>query len=213
MSLLPHTELEPLHNRRYETQTYLIDDTSLLVRGALSDTKPPGLFVLDDPEPLEIHQMHLEFVVDLTTYEITDAGVEFATNPFDECPKIADHYKKLIGLSVARGFGRKVRELFGGPNGCAHTTALLQAMAPAVIQSGWSLSVHQARQAGIAPGQSEGERRELQVERNLNTCHVWADGGEKIELGRKGKLEGEIPCQIVDRLQELDRDPNEWFDR
>lgn len=211
MSLLPETDLQPLHTRHYETQTYLVDENSLLVRGALSDTKPPGMFVLDDPEPLEIHQMHLEFVVDLATFEITDAGVEFKTNPFEECPRIATQYKQLIGLSIARGFGREIRKLFGGPNGCAHTTALLAAMAPAAIQSGWSLSVHGARQRGLAPAESEHETRDAQIMRNLNTCHIWADGGDMIELIRKGDREREVPIQVKERLEELDRDPNEWF--
>ena len=45
----------------------------------------------------------------------------------------------LVGLSIARGFTHRVRELFGGPRGCTHTTALLQAMAPIAMQCFWSM--------------------------------------------------------------------------
>ena len=213
MSLLPpEAELELLHTRRYEASTYRVDDTTIIVRGAISDTKPPGMYVKDDPEPLEIHQMHIEMKVDMTTFEILDAHVGFATNPHEECPQIARHYDKLIGLSIARGFGKRTRELFGGPNGCAHTTALLQAMAPAVIQSAWSLTVSAARDSGVAPNDSsDADARESMVRRNLNTCHIWAEDGEVIQLIRKGDAKRSAPMQVAQRLVELGRDPDEWF--
>lgn len=211
MSLLPETDLELLHTRRYEAKTYLVDESTILVRGAISDTKPPGMYVPDDAEPLEIHQMHLDFTVDMTTFEITDAGVEFKTNPMEDCPQIAQHYKKLVGLSIARGFGKKIRELFGGPNGCAHTTALLQAMAPAAIQTGWSLTVRAARRDGVSPSEEGPMAVEQHIARNLNTCHIWAEDGVQVQMMRKGDREPRPPLQVADRLVELGRDPNEWF--
>ena len=82
-------------------------------------------------------------VIDLTIgfpdLVISDVAVEMQTHPHGYCPSIVEHYRKLIGLSIARGFTHKVRDLFGGPKGCAHTTALLQAMAPVAIQSIWSM--------------------------------------------------------------------------
>lgn len=211
MSLLPDTDLELLHTRRYEAQTYLVDETTILVRGAISDTKPPGIYVADDPDPLEIHRMHLDFTVDMTTLTITDAGVEFKTNPMEDCPQIATHYEKLIGLSLARGFGKKIRELFGGPNGCAHTTALLQAMAPAAIQTGWSITVRQARLNGVSPSESTPAAAEAHIQRNLNTCHIWDEHGVHVELMRKEDRPRRAPLQVAARLSELGRDPDEWF--
>ena len=43
--------------RNYEVKVYGDGENRLLVRGAISDMKPAGLYVADDPEPLEIHQM------------------------------------------------------------------------------------------------------------------------------------------------------------
>ena len=71
----------------------------------------------------------------------SSANAALETHPHAACPRIEDHYQHLIGLSIARGFTHKVRELFGGPRGCTHTTALLQAMAPVAIQSMWSFRV------------------------------------------------------------------------
>ena len=146
MSLLPpDDDLDLIHTRRYETRVYQVSDEELLVRGAVSDMKPPGLYILGDPEPMEIHQMQLELRVALPNLEITSAHVVFETHPNSQCPIIANDYEKLVGLSIARGFTREIRNLFGGPNGCTHTNALLQALAPAVVQATWSVSVRNDR--------------------------------------------------------------------
>ena len=134
MPLLPDDDgLDLLHTRDYEVKVYRLSDSEMLARGAVSDRKPAGLYIKGDPEPLEVHQMHLELRVALDGLEIREARVLFETHPHSDCPLIAADYEKLVGLSIARGFTRKVRDLFGGPNGCTHTNALLQAMAPAVV--------------------------------------------------------------------------------
>jgi hypothetical protein len=146
MSLLPLDEdLDLIHTRNYETRVYQLSDDELLVRGAVSDLKPPGLYVKDDPDSLEMHQMQIELRVALPTLTITRAGVLFESYPNATCPVVANDYEKLVGLSIARGFNRQIRDLFGGPHGCTHVNALLQAMAPAVVQSTWSLSVRGSR--------------------------------------------------------------------
>ena len=64
MSLLPPDEdLDLLHTRNYEVRVYQHSDDELLVRGAVSDLKPPGLYVKDDAAPLEMHQMQIELRV------------------------------------------------------------------------------------------------------------------------------------------------------
>ena len=147
MSLLPpDDDLDLIHTRHYETRVYELSEDELLVRGAISDLKPPGLYVVDDPEPLEVHRMQLELRVGLPALEILEARVLFESHPHSRCPLIAADYQKLVGLSIARGFNRRVRELFGGERGCTHTNALLQAMAPAVVQSTWSVSVRRSRE-------------------------------------------------------------------
>ena len=212
MSLLPpDDDLERLHTRNYEVRVYQRSPDQLLVRGAISDLKPAGLYIADDPEPLEIHQMQVEWIVQLPALEIIDASVVFETHPHESCPGIAVHYKKLIGLQVARGFTHKVRELFGGPRGCTHTTALLQAMAPAVVQSTWSVSVRQGQSDGSPVGEldSDDEAVRRRFELNVNTCHVWDENGEQMAELRAG-ARPKPPLQVTERLVQLGRDPDEW---
>jgi hypothetical protein len=104
--------------------------------------------------------------------------------------------------------------MYGGPRGCTHTTALLQAMAPVAIQSMWSFQMRAAQQSG-ATGQSpfsspEGRERSLRM--NLNTCHVWAEDGEQVRVVREGGTP-EIPVWITERFRQLGLDPEEWRNR
>ena len=151
MTMLDGLDQKPLmHSRSYDTQVYR-DGDHMIVVGRVQDEKPPGMYISDDPDPLEIHHMVVALKVAIGELRIVDAQVEFITHPNAQCPSIVDHYRKLIGLSVARGFNRKVRELFGGPRACTHTTALLQAMAPVVVQAMWSVRMDDRRAAGHDP--------------------------------------------------------------
>ena len=108
--------------------------------------------------------------------EITAAAVLFEAHPHDACGSIAPHYGELVGLSIARGFTHEVRQRFGGPRGCTHTTALLLAMAPVAIQSIWSLQVVDDREAGREwrrPQDLPPEERAQRWAATLNSCHVW----------------------------------------
>jgi len=137
--------------------------------------------------------------------------------PSPECPSITEHYKGLIGLSVSRGFTHKVRELFGGPRGCTHTTALLLAMGPAVVQSTFSMRVLAARGQGQGSGEGFSGFADMPIEErrkfwafNLNTCHVWAEDGQfvaDLEAGRGGH---HVPVFVKKRLERLGRDGESW---
>ena len=115
------------------------------------------------------------------------------------------------------GFTHKVRELFGGPRGCTHTTALLLAMGPAVVQSIFSMQVIAARERGIASDDGMAALAEMPIEErrkfwafNMNTCHVWAEDGEfvaNLEAGRGGR---HVPLFVKGRLERLGRDPESW---
>ncbi len=210
--LPPDGDLELLHTRSYEVKVYLADDDELIVRGAVHDEKPPGMYVTDDPAPLTIHHMVVEWRVTLDGLRITDASVLFEDYPNTTCPAIAEHYENLVGLEITRGFTHKVRELFGGPRGCTHTTALLQAMAPAVVQSMWSVYVRRRRLAGEPGGAESSDDRQRQFAGNLNTCHVWHEDGEQVARIRGGATP-EPPLQIRRRLTALGRDPAEWASR
>jgi hypothetical protein len=210
MDMLPaDPDLPLLHTRNYEVRAFQVDEYTLLLRGAVRDDKPAGLYVPQDDQPLTIHHMIVDLTVAFPSLEITGAHVVFEAHPHLTCPTIADHYGELVGLSIARGFTHRVRELFGGPRGCTHTTALLQAMAPVAVQCFWSMQVRDAREAGRSPRPANSEDRRAMMARNINTCHVWAEDGPQMTAVLAGKPP-EAPLQIVRRFRELGLDPGEW---
>ncbi len=207
MTLLPDDEgMELIHTRDYETKVYRVAEDELLVRGAISDRKPPGLYIVDDPDPLEVHQMQVELRVRYPSLEILSARVVFETHPHSQCPIIAADYEKLVGLSVSRGFLRKTKDLFGGPNGCTHTNALIQAMAPAIVQSTWSIRIKQQMGEGKKRSELSLDERQSRVRANLNTCHVWDEEGERVAQYLEGSLDGETLIPVDRRLEELGRE-------
>jgi len=209
--LPPDPDLPLLHTRNYEVRAFRGSNDTLVLRGAVKDDKPAGLYVPEDDQPLTIHHMIVDLEVAFPSLEITGATVVFEAHPHNTCPAITDHYTKLVGLSIARGFTHKVRELFGGPRGCTHTTALLQAMAPVAMQCFWSMQVMEARASGGNVRSSENTpERVAMMSRNLNTCHVWSEDGEQIAAIRAGRSP-EPPLQIVRRYRELGRDGGEWL--
>jgi len=220
-------DLPLLHDRTYSVRSYQRSPTEMLIRGQIQDQKPPGNYVPTDPEPLTVHHMVVDIVVSFPAMEITDAAVVMETHPHAGCVSITDHYKSLIGLSIARGFTHKIRELFGGPRGCTHTTALLQAMAPVAIQSVWSIrppgndshndTDGQAGQAGTPvptplPTNPTDEQIRERFAFNINTCHVWAEDGETIAAIKAGQGL-EPPLWLIERLDKLGIDPAVWQDR
>jgi hypothetical protein len=204
-------ELEILHDREYRVRAYRRADDRILLRGAVRDQKPPGLYLAIDPDPLTIHHMQVDMEVAFPTMEITAVDVVMETHPNDECPSIAAHDRELVGLSIARGFTHRVRELFGGPRGCTHTTMLFQAMAPVAIQCVWSMRASNAKRRGDGASDPAIERTDdaAMWRMNLNSCHVWAEDSEHVRHLQAG---GEMPAPVFvrARMRDLDLDLDDW---
>lgn len=137
-------------------------------------------------------------------FEIVAARTNIATHPHNACTDIVARYDALVGLSITRGFTHRIRELFGGPRGCTHTTALLQAMAPVAVQSG---NGHRATNAIVNgdPHPIEDDPRSQGFRHLTNTCHVWVEDGEmmtEVEVsGPRGPM-----LTVRRRLDELGLD-------
>ena len=200
-----------IHERAYVVRAYRHGNDQLILRGSVRDQKPPGLYIADDPEPLTIHHMIVDLTIAVPSLEIVDAKAVLETHPHPSCKRIEDHYDKLVGLSIARGFTHKIRELFGGPRGCTHTTALLQAMAPVAIQSIWSFNMARAQSPNEGGGDpfSNEQVRQAALMANTNTCHVWAEDGEHV-AGLRAGGSMDVPLWITKRFDELGRDTASW---
>jgi hypothetical protein len=203
-------DLTVLHDREYRVRAYRLAADRLLIQGAVRDQKPPGLYLEGDTAPLTVHHMQLSMEVAFPSLEIVGATVDFEAHPHGTCPTIVEHYGNLVGLSIARGFTHRVRELFGGPRGCTHTTALLQAMAPVAMQCFWSMRAAAAHEAGEPNPILSGDTEDEGWKRIIGTCHVWDPEGDAVAARRNGEM-GEVPVFLQRRLDELGLDvPPEW---
>ena len=222
MDLPPEPDGQLIHERTYSVKTYRESPSSMRLRGIVSDLKPAGLYFQDDPEPLPVHHMVVDLVLDFPSLEITDVEVVMDVTPHQECTQIESTYDQLIGLSIARGFSRQVKTLFGGSLGCTHIGALLLAMAPAAVQSIWSMRMMNGREGvevaigGLAGSPSGPMTEEEQVEArrqamvfNINTCHMWDENAEMTKRALAGE-EMEPPVWAVERMTKLGVEPDEW---
>src|SRR5262245_46827477 len=203
-------EAPELHDRTYRVRVFAESNDLMRIRGTVRDIKPAGAFIPDDPEPLQMHHMIVDLLVGYPSLEIVGAKTVLETHPHLQCLRIQDHYEKLVGLSIARGFTHKVRELFGGPRGCTHTTALLLAMAPAAVQAMFSMRGRQGADDPVTgPRLMTEQERETMLRFNIDSCHVWASDGEFVEHLKAGSG---VPVMLTlaKRLERLGRDPSSW---
>jgi hypothetical protein len=68
------------------------------------------------------------------------------------CEVIAPAYRRLIGLSLIKGFRKNVAELLGGIRGCTHLTEMLAGLPTAAIQT-FAGEVREDREDGGKPFQ------------------------------------------------------------
>ena len=201
-----------IHTRQYQVHAFRMSDAKFLLRGVVVDEKPAGLYIENDPDPIWMHHMIVDLEIVYPTFLIEKASVEFKNHPHLGCTNITDHYKKLEGMSIARGFNAKVRELFGSSRGCTHIGALLAAMAPVAIQTGWSMRVSSVVDIDDSSKSPEDfqEQRIKQFASTINTCHIWDEHGEMVSKVRRGE-EIEMPLPVVRRLHDLGRDETDWL--
>jgi hypothetical protein len=203
---------ELIHTRFYEARTYKLNDDLFLLRGVVCDEKPAGLYMAGDPDPLWVHHMVVDLEITFPMFVIQKVSVTFHERPHTHCTDIEPDYQKLVGLSIARGFNKQVKDLFGGPRGCTHIGALLAAMAPVAIQSGWSMRMGNALGNEEFDSATTAEQRKRSYAMNLNTCHMWDENGQMVNDIEAG-LPMETPLWISKRAKKLGRDESEWLKR
>ncbi len=190
----------PIHQRSYETEAFDEGDGLMRVRGRLTDNKPQGLCMADGND-LVIHDMSIDLLVDPETFTIVAVENEMMVRPYSNCEMILPDYQALVGVSITRGYSSRVKKLFGGPNGCSHMGALLQAMGPVAVQASWSLiNLHKSLESRLDKT-DDPEEQDRRLRLNMNSCHVWQEGGEHIELIKKG--DWVLPDWEATRLQTL----------
>ena len=168
----------PVHVRTIRVEITPACEGELEVTATLVDERPRGnaKWFGSEPPPV-IHDMRLGLRVRQPGLVITAVRSEMASHPYTICPDALPPLQTLVGLSIARGFTREVNERFGRQRGCAHFTALIHAVAPAVRQG-----------AGVAFG--EHDRPGDPDPWFVNTCQAWREDGPLHRLVRAGDEAG-----------------------
>ena len=206
------TSKKLLHTRAYEIDAFVEDDEHFRLVGVMRDVRPDGLWGIADTEPMTLHDMHIELVVNGITFVITEVRTAMLTHPQEQCPLILPVFQELVGTSIARGFGNRVKSLFGGPRSCTHFVALLNAMAPVAMQARWSF-FHAVSDGSMSIMTADPEKRNESMraghEANRDTCHVWASDGPMFAKIEAGESIG-VPVWAKRRLAELGIPIEDW---
>lgn len=191
----------PIHCRSIEFEAFDHGET-IVVSGRLRDRRPWADGV--DQVAL-LHDMELHVTVRVADLTIVQARAEMHRFPHTECPAITGAFEGLVGLSVARGYGREVQRRFAGPAGCTHLDQLARALGPMVIQVATSRRARRRDWVALAtppPGRPAGFPRD--------SCHVWAEGGvaeQKLAAGWRPGDGGYPAPPLAEVLRSRDGDP------
>jgi hypothetical protein len=127
----------PLHTRQIALQGFRRKDGLYDIEGHLRDTKSYDRashgVVVKAGEP--IHEMILRITIG-TDFVIRDARAIPVVVPYaGHCDAITPKYGQLIGMKLAAGFMRDIKQMFGKTQGCTHFTELIGAVATAAFQT------------------------------------------------------------------------------
>lgn len=157
------------HTRTITVEAFARDDGLWDLDAHITDIKTcdgqlkSGLRAAGEPW----HDLWLRVTID-TQMQIVDVEAESDWVPYPgHCQTIGPDYRKLIGLSLLKGFRRQLQERMGGIAGCTHLTELAQVLPTAAIQAFAGEVVKSPEGNDLAP------TRPFQIDR----CHAMrADG-------------------------------------
>lgn len=133
----PSVPRQRAHTRSIEIEGFLRDDGLYELEASLQDVKendfeiPSGL--RPGGVPIHLMRVRLSFDHDYIIREF-EACSDYVPYP-GYCESIAPTYRQLIGVSVMRGFRRRVAELFADVRGCSHLSELLNSLPTAAMQT------------------------------------------------------------------------------
>lgn len=166
---ISEVEREHTHTRLVRFEGYKRADGLWDIEAHLTDVKSHDYHLMTGVRRAgqPIHEMWLRITID-RSLTILDAAASSDAVPYPGgCEAIAPAYRKLIGLNLARGFRKRVKELLGDVRGCTHLTEMLAGMPTAAIQTF----------AGEMPEEREGGGKPFQ----LDQCHALETSSETVK--------------------------------
>ena len=175
---------EKIHTRQITVTTYDTSGDAIILEGVLKDDRlkdahRPGSKTIP---PGTVHHMIIRMKVARPRLTSEDINVDMPVVPNDECPETRNSLEPVIGMRITAGFTNSVKDLVGGPRGCAHLVALLVSMASAAVQGAWTaLSRNPEQPSGYVS---------KAMNAIVDTCRVWRKDGPKLAEYRE-KLKSE----------------------
>ncbi len=187
MPLSPPVERRLAHLRDIELRGYERADGRFDIEAHIRDTKTTGIANIDrggwiaPGEPL--HDMVLRVTID---EDMTIVACEAVTEsgPFAICPAGAQHFDRLVGLTIKAGFLREANARVGGIDGCTHLRELLQQVGTTAFQTLWPVRMRRAeerRRRLARKGRGEAAIASEAKPVLLNSCYAYADTGEVVK--------------------------------
>lgn len=169
------------HTRIIRCDGYRRDDGLWDIDGSITDTKAYSFEnewrgTINKGEFL--HEMWIRMTLDNSlTVQAIEAVID--NSPFAICPQITPNFQCLIGLQIAAGWTRSVKERLGGTKGCTHLVDLLGPMATTAFQTIVPVLAKEKGQAAIP---ALDEKKEKRKRPNLiNSCHAFSQSGEIVK--------------------------------
>lgn len=181
MPLSAAVEREPIHTRTVTCRGYRRADGLWDIEGHLVDSKTYGFDsrsrgTLEPGDP--VHGMWLRLTVD-DNLEVHGAEAQMDASPFPAiCPRITPVFDRLVGLKIAPGWNRQVKQMLGGVHGCTHLVELLGPIATTAFQTIFPLRERERRQRGEAAPESGGDSDGMAP---VNTCHAMRSDGPVVQ--------------------------------
>ncbi|MFJ2989266.1 DUF2889 domain-containing protein [Collimonas sp. NPDC087041] len=138
MSLTPSIPRRALkHTRAIHVEAFVRDDGLWDIDAHVTDTKPFDLPLPSGnlPAGAPLHSLWLRLTLD-REFVVVDVEANSEAVPYPGyCNTIGPDYKRLIGLSLVKGFRHALKERIGGALGCTHLTELAQILPTAALQA------------------------------------------------------------------------------
>ena len=157
---------DQLHTRSVEVRGFRRHDGDYDIEGTIIDVKNNAFETMDrgliNPgEP--IHEMWIRLTVDVDLC-VLDVEARSIWGPYSICGDIASNFKRLIGLSIAKGWRKNVAKVLGGIHGCTHMVELLGPIATTAFQTTYHDRLERDKKF-----EKEEQRPAL-----LDSCHAYA---------------------------------------
>lgn len=173
MPLPEPAERDPVQTRTIEVSSFRRHDGMWDVEGRLVDIAAHsfpdyagGMVEAGTP----IHDMRIRLTLSAEV-DIVAVDVSMDAHPYPVCPGIVPAFQALRGVRIGRGWNRRVREMFGGVQGCVHLVDLLGP----VGTIGFKTVKRESGQDDRPPAEKRDDRPY-----QVNSCHALASDGELV---------------------------------